>query len=229
MVSKLKQQRSYFVTGTDTGVGKTQVSASLLRLMAKKGLEPFAFKPFESGIGSRDSMTDGLTLQRAAGGWQPLETVTLFRFRAPLAPGIAAKLERQKTSWKSVMSTFRGFGKRAGIVEGAGGLFVPLDDSHDVIDAIEAFRLPVVVVARAGLGTINHTTLTLQALAKRRLGVAAVVLVHSSSEVDASARHNRPELMRRFPRIRFLGPVLFERIVERRGALFDTALTNLVN
>lgn len=218
----------FFVTGTDTGVGKTQVSAALLRLMAKRGLEPFAFKPFESGMASRQASSDGLALQQAAGGWQPLQTVTVFRLRAPLAPAIAAKLERRKTSWKRVESAFRNFGERPGVVEGAGGLHVPLDDSHDVIDAIECFRLPVVVVARAGLGTINHTTLTMNALAARELSVAAVVLVHSTRAADASTRHNRPELERRFPQVRFLGPVPFERLAARRRAAFDAALSSLL-
>jgi dethiobiotin synthetase len=220
--------RRFFVTGTDTGVGKTQVSASLLRSMAKRGLEPFAFKPFESGMASRDAPADGLALQHAAGGWQPMETVTLFRFHAPLAPGIAAKLERRKTSWKRVVTVFRSFGKKAGLVEGAGGLHVPLDDSHDVIDAIDAFRLPVVVVARAGLGTINHTALTLNALTDRRLRVAAVVLVQSTPAADPSMPHNRPELERRFPRVQFLGPVPFERSASRRRAAFDAVLSALV-
>ncbi len=220
--------RRFFVTGTDTGVGKTQVSASLLGLMAARGLEPFAFKPFESGMDSLAAPADGLTLQRAAGGWQPMETVTLFRFHAPLAPGIAAKIERRKTSWRRVITVFHSFGKKAGVVEGAGGLHVPLDASHDVIDAIDAFGLPVVVVARAGLGTINHTTLTLNALAERRLRVAAVVLVHSMKKADASTPHNRPELERRFPRVRFIGPVPFERSASRRREAFDGALASLV-
>jgi len=220
--------RRFFVTGTDTGVGKTQVSAALLRLMAKQGHQPFAFKPFESGMESRDAPADGLALQHAAGGWQPMKTVTLFRFHAPLAPGIAAKLERRKTSWERVVTVFRSFGNKAGLVEGAGGLHVPLDDAHDVIDAIEAFGLPVVVVARAGLGTINHTTLTLNALAARKLSVAAVVLVQSTKKADASTPHNRAELERRFPRVRFLGPVPFVQSASRRGAAFDAALSTLV-
>ena len=220
--------RRFFVTGTDTGVGKTQVSASLLRLMATRGLEPFAFKPYESGMASRDAPGDGLALQHAAGGWQSMETVTLFRFHAPLAPGIAAKLERRKTSWARVARTFRSFGEKAGVVEGAGGLHVPLDETHDVIDAIETFGLPVVVVARAGLGTINHTSLTLNALAARRLPIAAVVLVHSTKGLDASTPHNRRELERRFPRVSFIGPVPFVTSAARRRAAFDAALSSLM-
>lgn len=217
----------FFVTGTDTGVGKTQVSCALLRAMAARGLEPFAFKPFESGMASLDAPGDGRALRAAAGGWQPLETVSLFRFHAPLAPGIAAKLERRSTSWRRVLETFASFGLRAGVVEGAGGLRVPLDAKRDVIDAIEALRLPAVVVARASLGTLNHTTLTLEALAARRLKVAAVVLVHTQPPDEAS-RHNLEALTTRFPRVRFLGPVPFERSAAKRARAFDRIVAPLV-
>ena len=218
----------YFVTGTDTGVGKTQVSAALLRLMVKRGHRPFAFKPFESGMASLDAPADGLALQHAGGGWQPLETVSLFRFKAPLAPAMAAKQERRTTSWRAMQSTFASFGHGAGVAEGAGGLRVPLDSRHDVIDAIEALQLPVVVVARSALGTINHTTLTLEALASRRLRVAAVVLVSSQGKADPSVKLNKAALEARFPRVRFLGPVPFVEEPSRRARAFERTLSTLV-
>ncbi|MBL8922044.1 MAG: dethiobiotin synthase [Myxococcaceae bacterium] len=219
--------RRFFVTGTDTGVGKTQVSCALLRALARQGASPFAFKPFESGMSSLDAPGDSLALQAAAGGWQSLDTISLFRFRAPLAPGIAAKVERRPTSWARLLKRFSAFGRRPGVVEGAGGLHVPLDARHDVIDLMEALRLPVVVVARAGLGTVNHTTLTLDALAAHRLGVAAVVLVHTQP-ADEASRYNPAELQRRFPRVRFLGPVPFERDGAKRARAFDRVTAGLV-
>lgn len=218
----------YFVTGTDTGVGKTQVSAALLRLMVKRGHRPFAFKPFESGMASLDAPGDGLLLQQAGGAWQPLETVSLFRFKAPLAPAMAARRERRTTSWRAVLSAFAALGDGAGVVEGAGGLRVPLDSRHDVIDAIEALALPSIVVARAALGTINHTTLTLEALAARDLRVAAVVMVSSQARADPSVALNKAELERRFPRVRFFGPVPFIEDPTRRARAFERAVSTLV-
>jgi dethiobiotin synthetase len=218
----------FFVTGTDTHVGKTQVSAALLGLMCERGHRPFAFKPFESGMASLDTPSDSLRLQRAAGGWQPLDTISLFRFKAPVAPAIAAREERRATSWSQVLKTFRSFGRGPGVVEGAGGLFVPLDERHDVLDAIAALKLPVVVVARAGLGTINHTALTLEALAARSLAVAAVVLSKSTPGQDASEPFNRQELVRRYPGVTFLGPVPYLRSEARRDAAFRATLARLV-
>ena len=214
----------FFVTGTDTGVGKTEVSAALLSLLAASGQRPFAYKPCESG-GNADS----LALWRAAGSWQPQETVCLYRFKAPLAPSLAARAERKQVQWKRLLSGFRSFGKAPGVVEGAGGLFVPLDDRHDVIDLIAATKLPVVLVARAGLGTINHTTLALNALAQRKLEVAAVVLSQATRGPEPSLNTNRPELERRFPQIRFLGPVPFVAHAERRRALLTRLLAPLIS
>ena len=196
-----------FVAGTDTGVGKTEVASALLRALAHRGLRPWAFKPYESGVRRRAAPEDASALRAAAGGWQPLATVSLHRFRAPLAPGVAARLEGRRPSWRATLAAFRRLGPGPGVAEGAGGLLVPLDARRDVVDLAKALALPVVLVARAGLGTLNHTRLSLEALHTRRLPVAAVVLVASTRTGDASVATNRAELRRRFPRLPVLGPV----------------------
>lgn len=212
----------YFVTGTDTGVGKTEVSAALLTSMVKAGQRPFAFKPCESGDNG-----DSEALWKAAGAWQPRKQVCVYRFKMPLAPALAARAERKTVSWKRLLTAFDELGDGPGIVEGAGGLFVPLDDQHDVIDLIEATRLPVVLVARAGLGTINHTTLSLLALEQRKISVAAVVLVQARRGLEPSLPTNRAELERRFPMTRFFGPVPFVAHSSRRLVLLTKLLSPL--
>ncbi len=214
----------FFVTGTDTGVGKTEVSAALLGSMVKLGLRPFAFKPCESG-----GNADTLNLWKAAGGWQSRKSVCLYRFRAPLAPSQAARAERKSVSWERLLFGFAELGDGPGVVEGAGGLFVPLDDEHDVIDLIAATRLPVVLVARAGLGTINHTTLSLQALSLRKIPVAGVVLSQAKRGREPSLPTNRPELERRFPKVSFFGPVTFVPHAARLRALMSKTLAPLLN
>ena len=213
----------FFVTGTDTGVGKTEVSAALLASMVDLGLRPFAFKPCESG-----GNVDSEALWEAAGRWQPRASVCLYRFRAPLAPALAACAERKQVSWRRLLSGLRAAGDGPGVVDGAGGLFVPLDDRHDVIDLIDATGLPVVLVARAGLGTINHTVLSLDALLARHITVAAVVLVQVRRGVDPSIATNRPELERRFPQVAFFGPVPFKPHAHTRRALIAQVLAPLV-
>ncbi|MGV3622691.1 MAG: dethiobiotin synthase [Archangium sp.] len=209
----------FFVTGTDTGVGKTEVSCALLASMVK----PWAFKPCESG-GTGDSEA----LQAAAGGWQPLESICLYRLKAPLSPLAAATRERKRIDFSKLVRGFQSLGPGPGVVEGAGGLFVPITERHDVIDLIEAVKLPVVLVARAGLGTVNHTTLSLRALAERKLKVAAVVLSQSTPGSDLAIGLNRDELQRRFPKTSFLGPVPFEADATKRRKKLRGVLRELV-
>lgn len=211
-----------FVTGTDTGVGKTQVSIALLEVLAARGERPFALKPYESG-GTGDSVA----LWRAAGGWQPRDSVCLYSFARPLAPGLAAK-QGHAGDPRRVRALLRRFRAHPQVVEGAGGLRVPLTRRHDVIDLIDLLGLPVVVVARAGLGTINHTTLTLDALAARGAKVQGVVLVQATRGKDPSIPGNRPELERRFPRVPFVGPVRFVADPVARRRAFRRAVAALL-
>jgi dethiobiotin synthetase len=212
-----------FVTGTDTDVGKTEVSCALLSVLARRGLKPFAWKPFESGgTGDADRLWD------AAGRWQPRESVCTVRLAAPLAPFMAAEKEGVRIDWRRISDTFAAIGRRSCVVECAGGLHVPITAKRDVIDLIEELRLPVVLVARAGLGTINHTSLSLEALRVRRLKVHGVVLTATSPAKDEAVQLNRAELLRRFPRVKFVGPVPFVADAMKRRAAMERALRPLL-
>ena len=215
--------KGFFVTGTDTGVGKTQVAGALLALLADAGQRPAAFKPYESGV--RGVPEDAAWLQRCGGGWQPLQTVCVHRFRAPVAPGVAAAREGRAASWAKTLKTFHALGAPV-VVEGAGGLLVPLDREHDVVDLAAAVKLPVVLVARAGLGTLNHVALSLRLLQARRLEVAAVVLVKSTRGRDASELDN-PAWLRLRHRVPVLGPLPFFSRRDRRHSALKRLLVKL--
>jgi dethiobiotin synthetase len=212
-----------FVTGTDTGVGKTEIAVGLLRVMVARGLTPFACKPWESG--GRDADSDATRLRHAAGDWQRPAEVCLYRLKAPLAPAIAAEREGRRLSFSRVVRHVRGL-EGDGVVEGAGGLYVPVDRTHDVIDLVRAVKVPVVLVARAGLGTINHTSLSLHAL--EGVELAAVVLVQGTKVADPSVPTNRRALERRFPNVPFVGPVPFEPNAKRRAALVERAVEPII-
>jgi len=126
-----------------------------------------------------------------------------------------------------VLAAFRGFGNRPLVVEGAGGLLVPLDRRRDVIDLAETLGLPVVLVARAGLGTLNHTGLSLRLLESRRIPVLAVVLSRSSPVRDPSVEDNAGWLARRHG-VRVIGPVPYLPDPARRRRAFRTALRPLL-
>ncbi|MBF5046564.1 dethiobiotin synthase [Aggregicoccus sp. 17bor-14] len=216
-----------FVTGTDTGVGKTQASCALLRLMSDAGLAPRAFKPYESGCRSLARPEDAQALRRAARSLQSLDEVCPQRYRLPLAPGIAAQREGRESSWAKTLGAWRTVGQGACVVEGAGGLFVPLDPEHDVVDLIAELGLPVLLVARAGLGTLNHTALSLEALGRRRIPVAAVLLSRTADVDDPSERDNARLIAERHG-VRVLGPVPHEPDAAARAAAFRRALAPLL-
>lgn len=217
----------YFVAGTDTGVGKTEVAAALLSLMADAGMDPGPFKPYESGCPSLLSPQDALALQAASRSGDSLERICPHRFLLPLAPGIAAVRERRPSSFATTLSAFESFAGRPMVAEAAGGLLVPLDGERTVLDLIAALGMPVVLVARAGLGTLNHTGLSLEALARRKVPVRAIVLSRSLPHEDPAERDN-PGFLRSRHGVEVLGPVAYHADPRARRAAFRRVLRPLV-
>ncbi len=189
--------RGLFITGTDTGVGKTEVAAALLRGHRGAGLDVAGMKPAQSGV-EPGVPSDADRLRDAAGGGDAPDLVCPYAFDAPLAPGVAARLEGLAISLERILEAARALAARhaALLVEGAGGLLVPLTPRHTFADLAVALGMPVLVVARAGLGTVNHTALTCEALRARGLAVAGVVLNRPSAASDPSEPHNAAEIER---------------------------------
>jgi dethiobiotin synthetase len=183
--------RGVFVVGTDTNVGKTQVASALLRALADRGERPSPFKPFESGV-VRGRPTDAEVLRDAARSRDPFSRICPYRFRAALAPGIAAHRERVRIDRSKVLAAFSTL-SRAGrpvIVEGAGGLLVPLAGGFTVADLVVELGLRALVVGRDALGTINHCALTIEALRSRAVGIAGVILNRTVPMLDGSEEDN---------------------------------------
>ncbi len=164
--------RGVFVTGTDTGVGKTVVTAAIALALEARGVDVAVVKPVETGAG------DAATLARLAELDQPLERIAPYSFTAPLAPLVAARLEGVTLELDEVASQVRALAasRELAIVEGAGGLLVPVGPGWTMADLAAALGLELVVVARAGLGTINHTVLTVREARRCGLAVRGVVL-----------------------------------------------------
>ncbi len=189
--------RGLFVTGTDTGVGKTEVTAALVEGWRSRGLDVAAMKPAESGVAPGE-VADAERLRAATGGVDPMELVCPYRLAAPVAPAVAARLEGRTISFDHVLACARELLRRhaALLVEGAGGLLVPLTDDRTFADLAWALGMPVLLVARAGLGTINHTALTCEVLRIRGLEIRGVVLNRSEPGSDPSEAHNAAEIER---------------------------------
>jgi len=219
--------RGLFVTGTDTGVGKTEVAAALVAGWRARGLDVGVMKPAQSGVEDGEP-TDADRLREAAGGGDPVALVCPYSLRAPLAPAVAARLEGVQISLPHLLACAAELSRRhqAMVVEGAGGILVPLTDSHSYADLAVGLGMPVLVVARAGLGTVNHAALTCEALRARGLAVSGVVLNRASAGTDPSEPHNAGEI-ERLTGVRVLASLPFEpdprlrraRLAERLSAV----------
>jgi len=164
--------KGIFITGTDTGAGKTVAAAALL--CRYRALAPLRYwKPIQTGIENDDDDTE--TVRRLAGCMEREVFVHGVRLPKPVSPHLAARWAGERIDLRT-LEAIRTDDGSAWIVEGAGGLLVPLNDSETMADWIGLLGLPVVVVARSGLGTINHTLLTLEALRSRALRVAGVLM-----------------------------------------------------
>jgi dethiobiotin synthetase len=169
-----------FITGTDTGVGKTIVAATLARLLRIRGVNVGVMKPVTSGCreeGVRLVSDDALLLAQAA-GIECSSDVAPYLLCEPLAPSEAAKLDGVRIDFGHIRECYDRMAAAHDvvIVEGAGGLMVPLAGGLLVADLVKELGLPLIVVARPGLGTINHTVLTCYAAQQLGLSVAGVII-----------------------------------------------------
>lgn len=211
-----RPRNGLFVTGTNTGVGKTYVTCQIIRQLVSAGIRVGAYKPVCSGAESLPdadlAWEDISRLSRALGGSHPDDRICPQRFLAPLAPPLAAARENRSVSWEILwegLAAWEGFADCL-LVEGAGGFLCPLTDDTDFGDFAARLGWPVLVVAGRGLGTINHTLLTLEAIRSRGLSVAGVVLNSPSAhDADQSTEENGREIARRGA-VEILGVLPFE-------------------
>jgi dethiobiotin synthetase len=181
-----------FVTGTGTEVGKTVVAAVIARTLAAEGKRVAVFKPAVTGL-DEGVETDHALLRRASGSGQSDEEIAPYRYGPPASPHLAAELAGEEIDPERLRQAARAAaeGADAIVCEGVGGLLVPLSPSYLVRDLAADLGYPLVVVASPGLGTINHTLLTLEAARAAGLEVTAVVLTPypgQPTEIEASNR-----------------------------------------
>lgn len=181
-----------FVTGTGTEVGKTIVAAAIARTLAANGKRVAVFKPALTGL-DEGGEPDHALLRRAAGSTQSDDQIAPYRYGPPMSPHLAARLAGEEIAPARLLDAARAAaaGAEALVCEGVGGLLVPLAPGYLVRDFAADLGLPLVVAASPGLGTINHTLLTLEAARSAGLNVAAVVLTPWPSDPGPIERSNR--------------------------------------
>ena len=191
-----------FLTGTDTGVGKTYVSALLVRALRRAGLDTAPMKPFCCG-----DREDALALHAACDGAVPLDVINPIWYATPASPYTAAKVENRPADLELVRRNFQQLRAqhRSLIVEGVGGWMVPIAKDYFVADLAAEFGLPVAVVVRNRLGALNHALLTVRDIQRRGLPFAGIIFNRAEAENDVAAATNR-ELLE----VLVGEPVLFE-------------------
>jgi dethiobiotin synthetase len=185
---------AYFVTSTGTDIGKTFVTAALIRYMRESNQPVTALKPIVSGYDSSVVETSDPAVLLAALGRQTsaeeVERIAPWRFRAPLAPDLAAAREGRSIDFDKVVEFSRAAVKGAKgplFIEGVGGIMVPLNGRRTVLDWMTALDIPLLLVVGGYLGTISHTLTALDVLAQRKLTIAAIVVSESEREAVALA------------------------------------------
>ncbi len=189
-----------FITGTDTGVGKTLVACGLAALLRDLGYSVGVMKPAETGCEERDGKLfpqDAFYLKEASGCEEPLEKICPYRLKEPLAPSVAAERAGVKIDISHLLTLYGEISQKHDItlVEGAGGLLAPLLPGYTYADLAKLLKLPLLVVAADRLGVINHLLLTLEHASCRGLRVLGYVFNRLTSEPFLAADTNREALL----------------------------------
>jgi len=212
--------RGVFITATDTGVGKTVVTAALAVALRRGGYAVGVMKPIETGVPlSADTRSDAVRLRTAARSSDTLTEVRPYVFRLPLAPLEAARLEKRRVTLQAIMRAFSILRQRHEVllVEGVGGLYVPVTASCDISNIIYRMKLPAIVIGRVSLGGFNHALLTLEALRRRNIPILALVLNRTVAVKTATARLQESStlrLLRQLAGVPVIGPLPYRATLE---------------
>jgi dethiobiotin synthetase len=205
--------KGLFIAGTDTGAGKTFVAGGLVGFFHQRGVRVGVMKPVESGcerLADGLHPQDGVFLQKMSASTDDLEKIVPYRLEHPLTPSVAAELEDVVIDLEAIQTIYQ---QRAAqydlmLVEGVGGLLTPLYKGSTSVDLIRLLAIPLIVVARNALGTINHTLLTVEHARQSGLTVVGVILNCCSPNPDVSMETNH-RVIRELSGVPFLGEVPF--------------------
>ena len=205
--------RAYFITGTDTDIGKTAVTAAILRALRARGINAATMKPVQTGATHKDGAwtAPDLAFHHAAAAFHPaaghIERMAPYCYEPACSPHLAARMAGAYPDIDRILTLARGLEKLYDtlLVEGAGGVFVPLTETETMLDLMQRLAYPVILVARRGLGTINHTLLSIEALRARQLHVAGVIFNETEDVPADYIRADNPRAVESFGAVPVLG------------------------
>jgi dethiobiotin synthetase len=210
-----REYKGLFITGTDTGVGKTIVAAGLAASLANSGMDIGVMKPIETGFSLRSS--DAVFLKKIAGVKDSLDSICPYRLKHPLSPFTAAQIENVSIRLERIARAYEGLlqNHQALLVEGAGGLLVPITREKMMADLALYLKLPILIISRTGLGTINHTLLSVEVARQRGIEVAGVIFNHLGPRRGLAERTN-PSVIRHFIDVPILGEIPYAPFLKRK-------------
>ncbi len=224
-----------FITGTDTGVGKTLIAGALARILVEQGLKVGVFKPIATGCRhSREGLvsSDAEFLAYCADCDYPLTVVNPVGYTTPAAPIVSADCERREINFEEINSAYNYICQTCQlvIVEGLGGIRVPITEDIDVLDLAAGFGLPVVIVSRPDLGTINHTLLTIDAVRSKNLSIAGVVINGYDISKAELAETTAAQVIAHCGNVDILAVVPFDEMVDvEQGRLDEMVIESLAD
>ncbi len=219
--------KGFFVTGTDTGVGKTVIAGVLIRALGLLGVRACGMKPIETGCtkeGNSLIPSDGMFLKGVARMDESLNQVSPCCLEHPLSPMVAAEIEGTSVNLNKIRKAFDELGKKyqSIVVEGVGGLLVPIKKNYFILDLAKELGLPLIVVARPDLGTINHTLLSVKYAIREGLKVAGVIVNYTYQAEGGMAEETNPQMIKQlspapligvFPYLNAMSDEAFEKAV----------------
>lgn len=202
--------RGFFITGTDTAVGKTVIVAAVIKVIRALGINVCGMKPIETGcprIGSNPYPSDGAFIKKAAGMDEAITHITPYCFESPVAPSLASEMEGKPVSIDRIIGELQSLMKRyhAAVVEGIGGILVPIKRDYFVIDLIRDLELPLIVVSRPSLGTLNHTLLTVHHALRAGIEVTGIVINFVRAPEGTIAENTNPLLLQQMSPVPVMG------------------------
>jgi dethiobiotin synthetase len=203
--------KGFFIAGTDTGVGKTVIAAGLAGLYRQLGMRVGVMKPIESGCkGLKDGLEpqDALFLKKMSSSPDVLDQIVPYRLELPVTPSVAAEMEGIEIDLNEVTCIYQQLERNYDLmlVEGAGGLLAPLYKRLTSVDLVRLLGIPMIVVARNTLGTINHTLLTVEHARQRGLTLAGIIINNCDPDPDVSSETN-PEVIKQLSGLPLLGVI----------------------
>lgn len=219
-----------FITGTDTDVGKTIVTAGIASAVKSKGISTGVFKPVQTGSYQVNNEFLSPDIEFVKSVDSDILTKVSYNFKEPVAPSLAASLEGVEINPCKIKEDYENFKKICDfvIVEGAGGLLTPIKEDFSMRDSVKYLNLPLIIVARPNLGTINHTLLTIEAAKSKNIKIIGIIISGYPSETKDLAIKNAPEMIERLSGEKIIGILpKIENLKENPTILKEYALNNI--